>query len=167
MYTFDAAGRLEIPKPKNGPQTDGTFYVNDVQQKAYQLVAYEGAYYFIGDRNRYIVNKTQYLSTDRLRSVGLDLPAGNYRFDAEGKLVAELPTLKNGPQSDGFFYVNDVKQAAYKLVEYNGDYYFIGDYNRYITNKTHYLTVARLAAVGLELPAGNYQFDAQGRLVLD
>jgi glucan-binding YG repeat protein len=167
MYTFDAAGRLEIPKPKNGPQTDGTFYVNDVQQKAYQLVAYEGAYYFIGDRNRYIVNKTQYLSTDRLRSVGLDLPAGNYRFDAEGKLVAELPTLKNGPQSDGFFYVNDVKQAAYKLVTYKGAYYFIGDYNKYIVNKTQYLSTDRLRSVGLDLPAGNYRFDAEGKLVAE
>jgi hypothetical protein len=82
-------------------------------------------------------------------------------------MIIVIPEPKNGPQADGSFYINDVKQTGYKLVEYNGDYYFIGDYNRYITNKTHYLTVARLAAVGLELPAGNYQFDAQGRLVLD
>ena len=168
-YAFDADGKMiiVIPEPKNGPQADGSFYINDVKQAGYKLVEYNGDYYFIGDYNKYITGKTQYLSAARLSSVGLDLPAGNYKFGADGKMIVVAPEPKNGPQADGSFYINDVKQTGYKLVEYNGDYYFIGDYNRYITNKTHYLTVARLAAVGLELPAGNYQFDAQGRLVLD
>ena len=166
-YYFDAEGKLVIPEPKNGPQADGFFYINDVKQTGYKLLEYNGNYYFVGDYNKYAVNKFVTLTRARLDEAGLtDVPAGKYEFDAEGKMIIVIPEPKNGPQADGTFYINDVKQAGYKLVEYNGDYYFVGDYNKYIVNKTQYLSVARLNAVGLDLPAGNYQFDSTGKLVL-
>ena len=111
------------------------------------------------------MNKTVTLTQARLDAAGLDRVAGKYYFDAEGKLV--LPEVKNGPQADGFFYINDVKQTGYKLIEYNGDYYFIADFNKYVVNKTVTLTRARLASVGLDLPTGQYAFGADGKLILE
>jgi hypothetical protein len=163
-YEFDADGKMIA---KNGPNEDGYFYKNGAALKAYQLVEYNGDYYFIGDYNKYVTNKSVSLTRARLDSVGLtELPAGTYAFDADGKMIIVIPEPKNGPQADGSFYINDVKQAGYQLIAYNGDYYFVGDYNKYIVNKTQYLSVARLTAVGLDLPAGNYQFDSTGKLVL-
>jgi hypothetical protein len=100
--------------------------------------------------------------------VGLtDVPAGRYAFDAEGKMVIVIPEPKNGPQADGFFYINDVKQTGYKLFEYEGSYYFVGDYNKYTVGKSVYFTKAQLAAAGLTgLPSGNYQFGADGKMIL-
>jgi hypothetical protein len=80
-------------------------------------------------------------------------------------MIIVIPEPKNGPQADGTFYINDVKQAGYQLIEYNGDYYFVGDYNKYAVNKTLYLSKTRLAAAGLDLLAGNYYFDTDGKMV--
>ena len=81
-------------------------------------------------------------------------------------MIYTRPDAKNGPQSDGFFYINDVRQNAYQLIEFEGDYYYINDFHKYAINKTIYLTAADLTAVGLSLPAGYYGFDAQGKLVV-
>ena len=162
-YSFDADGKMIV---KHGPE-DGFLYIHGAKQTAYKMVEFDGAYYFIGDYNKYIVSKIKYLSSAHLAAVGLDIPAGNYEFDAEGKLIIVVPEPKNGPQDNGYFYINDVKQTAYQLVKYEDAYYFIGDYNKYVVNKKMYLSSARLAAVGLDLPAGNYEFDAEGKLIIE
>jgi hypothetical protein len=167
-YYFDAEGKLVIPEPKNGPQADGYFYVNDVKQTGYKLLEYNGNYYFVGDYNKYAVNKFVTLTRARLDEAGLtDVPAGKYEFDAEGKMIIVIPEPKNGPQADGFFYIDDVKLTGYQLLEYNGAYYFIGDFNKYVVNKSVTLTRERLASVGLDLPTGKYNFGADGKLILE
>ena len=167
-YYFDAEGKLVLPEPKNGPQADGFFYINDVKQTAYQLIEYNGDYYYVAEYNKYVVGKTVTLTRARLDEAGLtNVPAGEYEFDAEGKMIIVISEPKNGPQADGFFYIDDVKQTGYQLIEYNGDYYFIADFNQYVVNKTVTLTRARLASVGLDLPTGQYAFGADGKLILE
>ena len=153
-FYFDEEGKMVI---KNGPQEDGTFYINNVQQKCYQLVEFEGNYYFINDGHKIAKNRILYLS-DRFL-VGTDLKIGNFHFDAEGKMV-----VKNGPQEDGTFYLNNVQQRCYQLVEFEGDYYFINDGHKIVKNRTLYLSNRFLE--GTELSVGNFYFGDDGKMVI-
>jgi len=151
-YVFDADGKIVI---KNGP-VDGKFYVNGVMQKAYQLVEYNGAYYFISDSNKIAVSCELYLGEQFTSKY--NLAAGKYTFDAEGKML-----IKNGPVGD-YFYIDNVRQDAYQVVEYNGAYYFISDGNKIAKNKKLYLLDRYLVKYGI--PAAYYNFDAEGKMIL-
>ena len=151
-YDFDETGKMIL---KNGPQEDGYFYLNDVQQKAYQLIEFEGNYYFINDGNKYAANKRIYLSTRFVDGTGL--PVGYYDFDETGKML-----VNHGPEADGCFYLNNVKQKAYQLVEFDGNYYFIDSGNKYATNRKIYLSARFVDAFGLAV--GYYDFDETGKM---
>ena len=153
-YDFDRNGKMML---KNGPEADGYFYLKNVKQTAYQLIEFEGYYYFINDGNKYAADTTVYLTQQFVE--GTDLPVGYYYFDETGKMV-----LKNGADADGFFYLNNVKQKAYQLVEFEGDYYFIDSGNKYATNKTIYLQSRFVDAYGLAV--GYYEFGADGRMIM-
>ena len=86
------------------------------------------------------------------------MKAGNYQFDENGRLV-----LKNGPDADGFFYLNGVRQEAYQIIEFEGYYYYISDGHKYAVNSKVYLNEETVT--GTSLKAGNYQFDENGRLI--
>ena len=155
-FDFGADGKMIL---KNGACDDGYFYINGVKQLAYQLVRDDnGDFYFIGDYNKYVVNKTVYLSSARLAGTGLQ--AGYFDFGADGKMI-----LKNGACDDGYFYINGVKQYAYQLIEFEGNYYFIGDYNKYVVNKTMYVSAKHLEGTGLT--AGYYTFDSDGKMIIN
>ena len=71
---------------KNGIYDD-YLYINGVQQKAYKVVEFEGAYYFVSNYNKIAKN-----TTVKLYSVWLtdtDLEAGTYTIDADGKIIVE------------------------------------------------------------------------------
>ena len=151
-YNFDSTGKMII---KNGPVGD-YFYVNNVKQLAYQVLEYEGGYYFVYNSNKLAKNCTLYL-TEKIAS-GAGVPEGYYDFDSTGKMI-----IKNGPVGD-YFYIDSVKQNAYRLVQWEGDYYFIGDGNKLVKNKSIYLLDRYLLEYGL--PAGTYSFDADGKMIL-
>ena len=98
IYYFDAEGKMvrpeapEAPEAKNGV-INGYLYIDDVQQKAYQLVEYDGNFYFVSDGHKVIVDGYKNLSAKHVEGKILDngspiLP-GIYYFDSEGKLVAD------------------------------------------------------------------------------
>ena len=80
-YDFDDEGKLTLT---SGPQDDGYFYENGVKLKAYQLVRYQGDYYFINDGNKIAKNMRIYLSQRFVE--GTDLAVGYYNFDENGAL---------------------------------------------------------------------------------
>ena len=156
-FDFDADGKMII---KNGAAEDGFFYIDGVKQKAYQLVKTdEGDYYFISDYHKYVKSERRYLSAKVLE--GTDFLPGYYEFDAEGKMNT---AAKNGV-IDGYLYINDVKQTAYKLVEFDGAYYFISDYNKVIMGVRRYMTAQALEGTGLK--AGYYEFGADGKMIIE
>ena len=152
-YSFDATGKMII---KNGPDGD-YFYKDNVRQKAYQLVEYEGDYYFINDGNKLAKNGTLYLGEKFV--TGSPFVADYYSFDATGKMI-----IKNGPDGD-YFYKNNVRQKAYQLVEYEGDYYFINDSNKLAKNGVLYLSERFVA--GTQFAPGLYSFDADGKMIVN
>ena len=153
-YDFDSTGKMIL---KNGPQDDGYFYINNVKQKAYQLINFEGDYYFINDANKYAADKRIYLSDKFVSGTGLTV--GYYDFDSTGKMI-----LKNGPDEDGYFYINNVKQKSYQIINFEGNYYFINDGNKYTKSKTVYLTAKFVEPFGLRV--GYYEFDDAGRIIM-
>jgi glucan-binding YG repeat protein len=155
VYTFGADGKMVI----NHGVVGNYFYdENGFMVHAYKLVELDGDYYFINDGNKVSKNKTIYLSGKFLE--GTDFKAGYFEFGADGKMV-----LNNGPMDDGFFYIKGVKQQAYQLIEFEGDYYFINDGHKYAANKTIYLTSRFLA--GTDLKPGYYTFGADGKMIIE
>ncbi len=154
VYVFDELGRMIL---KNGPQDDGYFYRDGVRLSCYQLVEYEGYWYFIDDGHKYAKNKRVYLSAQFVE--GTPFTVAYYEFDEEGRMI-----IKNGPQPDGFFYVNGVRQNCYQLVEYEGSWYFIDDGHKIAKNKRIYLSAQFVE--GTPFAVGYYEFDAEGRLIV-
>jgi hypothetical protein len=153
-YEFDAEGKMIIPELKNGV-VDDRLYINDVLQKAYQLVEFEGNYYFINGE-ALTVGRRGYLSEKFV--AGTSLLPGYYEFDETGKIL-----LKNGPV-DGYFYVNGIRQSGYKLVEFEGNYYFING-EKLTVSRRGYLSEKFVA--GTPLKPGYYEFDETGKIILE
>ena len=80
-----------------------------------------------------------------------------------------IPERKNGV-IDGFFYINDVKQLAYQIVEYEGHYYYISDFHKVVKNAKVYIEARFLEGLtdsnGNPLKPGHYEFDENGRMIL-
>ena len=80
-YAFDEEGRMI----KNGVYGD-YFYIDGVRQSAYQLIEYEGYYYYVENSNKLVKNRTIYMNKIL---EGTGLPAGEYAFDEEGRMILE------------------------------------------------------------------------------
>ena len=111
---------------------------------------------------------------------GTPIAVGYYNFDADGKMIlpTDEPTTPDTPAPDAkngvvgsFFYLNDVKQLAYQLIEYEGNFYFINDGNAVAKNKRIYLTAkfveGKTFANGDPITVGYYEFDAEGKMIVD
>ncbi len=179
-----------------GPYDD-FFHINGIRQKAYQLVQdTDGNFYFVNDGHKIAKSVTLYLGANfvagKTFADGTPIPVGSYTFDANGKMIIpELPEApevpdvpdvpvepeepetpdetKNGVYGD-YLYINDVKQVRYKLVEFDGDFYFINDGDRIARNVSLYLGASfvegKTFADGTPVPVGKYQFDTNGKMVV-
>ena len=166
LYEFDADGKMVI---KHGI-IDDCIYINGILQRAYQLVEFEGDFYFINDGNHKIAkSKELYLSEKFVEGKtfadGTAIPVGRYEFDADGKMI-----IKHGIIDDSI-YINGVLQRTYQLVEFEGNFYFINEANHKIAkNKKLYLSEkfveGKTFADGTAIPAGLYEFDADGKMVI-
>ena len=155
-YDFGDDGKMEI---KNGLIND-RYYVNGAMITAYRLIEIDGDWYFISDGNKIAKNQRIYLGASYLS--GTNFAPGYYDFDAQGRMSAPQ---KNGADEDGYFYIDGVKQTRYQLIESNGDYYFINDYDKYAKNTKLYLSSTYVGYTGL--PAGLYEFGADGKMIID
>ena len=171
-YTFDSEGKMVI---KNGV-IDGYMYINGTRVNTYTLVKYDGDYYFVSDYRKVVVDTTLYLSekfvTGFTYDDGTSLIPGYYTFDSEGKMVMgeeETPQYKNGV-IDGYLYIDNVKQTAYKLVKYDSDYYFINDGHKVAMGMKIYLSERFVTdhtyEDGTPLKPGYFTFDDEGKMVI-
>lgn len=160
-YKFDELGRMEL---KNGPNWDGYYYDHNVKQKAYALKEFEGKYYFICENNKVCHNQVRNLSSSMVQ--GTPFPAGKYEFGDDGAMI-----LKNGPQSDGYFYIDGIRQKAYKLCEYEGDYYFISTNHQYVKGTVAHIDANVVEGMtfpdGTPITEGYYNFDNEGKMIID
>ena len=169
-YDFDAEGKMIIPDVKHGVVGD-YLYINDVKQVRYQLIEFEGNYYFVDAGDKIVKNMTLYLSekfvTGMTFADGRPIQVGKYDFDAEGKMI--IPDVKNGVVGD-YLYINDVKQVRYQLAEFDGNFYFIDSGDKIVRNMTLYLSEqfveGKTFADGRAIQVGRYDFDAEGKMII-
>ncbi|MBQ2727161.1 MAG: phosphodiester glycosidase family protein [Clostridia bacterium] len=170
-YVFDEEGKMIVPELKHGV-IDDILYINDVKQVRYQLVEFEGDYYFVNDGDKIAKNIKLYLSErfveGKTFADGRAVQVGYYVFDEEGKMI--IPELKNGVVGD-YLYIDDVKQVRYQLVEFEGDYYFINDGDKVAKNTKLYLSErfveGKTFADGTAIQPGLYEFDADGKMIIE
>ncbi|MBE6933611.1 MAG: hypothetical protein E7462_00935 [Ruminococcaceae bacterium] len=85
-----------------------------------------------------------------------DLPCGNYEFGADGKMLDGIVEKENGY----YYYINgkiDSNQAG--LHKIGDDYYFVSSAGKCVTG-TYYAW-----ATHCDLPCGNYEFAADGKML--
>ena len=69
--------------------------------------------------------------------------------------------VRNGVYGD-YFYLNNVRQEAYQLIQFEGNYYFITDGHKVAKNCSVYLGSSATKA---GLTPGYYDFDTDGRMI--
>ncbi len=148
-YEFGSDGKMLL---RNGVYGD-YFYLNNVRQEAYQLIKFDGNYYFITDGHKVAKNSTVYLGASATKA---GLTPGYYEFGADGKMI-----VRNGVYGD-YFYLDNVRQEAYQLIQFDGNYYFITDGHKVAKNCSVYLGGSAIRA---GLTPGYYDFDADGRMI--
>jgi hypothetical protein len=151
-YDFDENGILSRANGVIGNR----FYLNGVPQNAYQLILFEGNYYFISDGNLVAKNCTLYLGEKFVENT--DLTVGYYDFDENGVLSRANGVIGNR------FYLDGVPQNAYQVILFEGNYYFISDNNLIAKDCTVYLSAKFVE--GTPLTEGYYSFDADGKIIL-
>ena len=148
-----------------------TYYcVAGIIQEGAGLVRIDGDYYYFRTSTSTAVKARAYWITV---TNGL-LPAGQYTFDADGKMVnppivtpdpdpSPEPGVKNGIVAENgslYYYVDGVLTGA-GLIRLNGDYYYVKTSNcEVVHGRSYWVTDTN----GL-LPAGPYTFDADGKMV--
>ncbi len=144
---------------------------NGVSQFGLHLINGNYYYFAVGssfERTCYAIRGTTYsiIYTNNLCwANGEAIAKGNYEFDAEGKMIVK--PIKNG-LVDGYYYEND-KVVPYKgLIEVDGNYYYIADHGKPVCGKVRYvLTTNNLCwANGEAITKGNYEFDAEGKMII-
>ena len=143
-----------------------------MKQVRYQLVEFEGSFYFINDGDKVVKGRKLYLSQQFVEGKtfadGRAIQVGYYEFDADGKMI--IPELKHGVVGD-YLYINDVKQVRYQLIEFEGSFYFINDGDKIVRSKKLYLSdkfvEGKTFADGTAITAGYYYFDADGKMVIE
>ena len=187
-YTFGADGKMlnppiteepdpeqpEIPEVKNGIVSEGGklwWYVDGVKTYA-GLMLIDGDYYYARSSGEILTNCTYWITkTNDL------LPAANYKFGADGKMLnppvveepdpeqpeqPEVPEVKNGIVSeDGklWWYVDGVKTYG-GLMLIDGDYYYARSSGEILTNTKYWITKTNDL-----LPAAYYTFGADGKMI--
>lgn len=159
-YTFDENGKL-TGTPKNGiVEEDGVlhYYVNGKLTYA-GLIKIGDDYYYVNSKCEVVRDCDYYISwTHDL------MPQGKYHFDADGKLTGSVAPLKNGIyEEDGSLYFYRNGERAYAgLIQIDGDYYYVRSTCEVVHDRSYYVYWTH----GL-MPAGYYNFDSAGRMILD
>ncbi len=114
----------------------------------------DGYYYYFASANNMI--KGRDYNVTRVHDLQL---RGRYTFNDEGKVMMyDGITNVNGTD---YYYVNGVKTYA-GLIKIGDDLYYINSACEVVKNRSYYVSKTN----GL-LPAGMYNFDADGKLIVD
>jgi hypothetical protein len=140
------------------------YYVENVKTSYGGLMLIDGDYYYARTSGQIVCGRTYGITkTNDL------LPAKNYTFDADGKMVnppvvePEQPEVKkNGIVAENgklWWYVDGVKTYG-GLMLIDGDYYYARTSGEIVSGKTYGITKTNDL-----LPARNYTFGADGKML--
>ena len=173
IYTFDETGRIVFPE--EGEKKDGIieengslyYYVDGVLTGA-GLIRIDGDYYYVKTSTGEVVHGRSYWIT---ATNGL-LPSEEYIFADDGKLVDPPDPDQSGIEEKNgivkengslYYYVDGVLTGA-GLIEIDGNYYYVRtSTGEVVHGRTYWIT----ATNGLPVPASQYEFADDGRLILE
>lgn len=173
IYTFDETGRIVFPE--EGEKKDGIieengslyYYVDGVLTGA-GLIQIDGDYYYVKTSTGEVVHGRSYWIT----ATNDLLPSEEYAFADDGKMVnppnPDQPGTeeKNGIVEENgslYYYVDGVLTGA-GLIEIDGDYYYVRtSTGEVVHGRTYWIT----ATNGLPVPAAQYEFADDGRMILE
>ena len=156
-YEFGADGKM-IGSSKTGEIVvkDGTMYYYESGTAVEKgLVCIDGDYYFAVARGRILINVEQYVYL-----TNCDLPCGRYEFDAEGKMIGSNATGELVNKNGVDYYYEKGQKVNKGLVKLDGAFYYVISGGNVVKNKMHYVSITNDL-----LPAGNYDFDANGKMI--
>ncbi len=160
-YYFDAD--CKMIQMKNGIVTEDNgdirYYVNDVPQYAGLVQDNAGNYYYINSTLKAVKNTAYTISAAKTNGL---LPAGTYKFGADGKMIQAKNGIVKDDNGDVRYYVNDVPQYAGLVQDSDGSYYYINSTLKAVRNTAY--TIGTAKTNGL-LPAGTYNFGADGKMI--
>jgi glucan-binding YG repeat protein len=128
------------------------------------LIEVDGDYYYVDNTCKAVTNVTRYVNS--VWANGL-VEEGTYTFGSDGKMLN--PPVKNEDPANGlkkidgvlYYYKNGELYHA-GLVEVDGDYYYIDNTCKAVTNVTRY--VNSVWANGL-VEEGTYTFGSDGKML--
>ncbi len=167
VHLFDDDGSLIHTYTDEGLVTDGDLivYVKDgVAQYQGLVQAEDGSIYYINSTRRAVKDCTYSITAAKTNGI---LPAGTYQFGPDGKLIVENTEAKNGLcfDDDGEirYYVNGVAQYQGLVQAEDGSIYYINSSKKAVKNCSYAITAAKTNGI---LPAGTYEFGADGKLIV-
>lgn len=164
FYDFAADGKMIIAgeePEKDGiivSEDDGLYYYVNGERTYAGLFELDGDYYYANtfgkiSTGRYWISKTNDI-----------MPAGFYDFDTDGKMIiaGEEPDKCEIVNENGelYYYVNGERTYA-GLFRFDGSYYYANTYGKIATGRYW------ISKTNDILPAGFYDFDENGRMLLD
>ena len=156
-YEFGADGKM-IGSSKTGEIVvkNGTMYYYESGAAVEKgLICLDGAYYFTVNKGRVIVNEVKYAYL-----TNCDLPCGNYEFGADGKMIGSSATGEIVNKNGVDYYYEKGQKVNKGLIQLDGAYYYIIPGGNVVKGKMHYVSITNDL-----LPAGNYDFDADGKMI--
>ncbi len=133
---------------------DGYYYERGTVVKGKGVIDYQGDYYYIGQKGQVYTGSSLYLNAAMTNGL---LAAGTYQFRSDGTII-----LKEGI-IDGYYYERGTVVKGKGVIDYQGDYYYIGQKGQVFTGNSLYLNAAMTNGL---LAAGTYQFRSDGTIIL-
>ena len=177
-YIFDNEGRMVIVEAKNGiyEEEGSLFYYVDGSRTNAGLIQIGNDYYYVRTSGEVVHGRSYWITnTNGLQN----FTQGAYIFDADGKMI--IVETKNGiyEEEGSLFYYVDGNRTYAGLIELDGTakiyasdgtvsssakagYYYIRSNGEVVHNRSYWITKHN----GL-LPEKAYQFDTDGRLILE
>jgi len=159
-YNFDADGKM-IQKNGLVKDNDGEirYYINNIPQYAGLVQDDDGSYYYINSTLKAIKNSAYTIGAAKTNGL---LPAGTYRFGADGKMVQGKNGLVKDENGDIRYFINNTPQYIGLVQDDDGNYYYINSTLKAVKNTAY--TIGAAKTNGL-LPAGTYNFGADGKMI--
>ena len=142
------------------PNNNKLYYFENGTVNYAGLIKIENDYYYINSQYQAIQNCKYNVSETKTNGL---LPAGIYEFDATGKLVQKNGLMKD---SDGEvrYYENGVAVYVGLVQDEEGNYYYINSQKKAVKGCKYNVSAAKTNGL---LPAGVYEFDATGKLIIE
>ena len=167
-YVFDEEGRMvgaPVVIKKNGfyHENGGIYHYVDDSLSYAGLIYVDGYYYYVKTTTGEVVTNRTYWIT---YTNGL-MEQGNYEFDSQGRMITdETPeVVKNGfvAENGGIYHYVDGQLSKAGLIEVDGSYYYVKTTTgEVVCGRTYWITYTNDL-----LPAGNYTFAADGKMILN